>query len=164
MERSGSTTLVNDRRPSAKHNDIALRTDDAATASFATRPQKSPSGTPRATEDDSTAGLSTSNDYDRRRTGGEDPSRLTNMSSTLISKTVTPFLREHIPNLYAPIWKPDNEESSKAKNPNSRYCYRHRPDLKCRRAADENKMIQIQSVSWRRLPTPTYFLPWWRMM
>ncbi|KAL1842203.1 hypothetical protein VTK73DRAFT_3174 [Phialemonium thermophilum] len=67
------------------------------------------------------------------------------MSSTLISKTVTPFLREHIPGLYAPIGKADNEETSKTKEPNSRYCYRHRPDLKCRRAADESKMVKIQS-------------------
>ncbi|KAK0737240.1 quinon protein alcohol dehydrogenase-like superfamily [Apiosordaria backusii] len=67
------------------------------------------------------------------------------MSSLLIGKTVTPFLREHIPSLYAPIGKPNNEETAKAKNPNTRYCYRHRPDSKCRRAADEAKMIMIQN-------------------
>ncbi|KAK0711934.1 WD40-repeat-containing domain protein [Lasiosphaeris hirsuta] len=66
------------------------------------------------------------------------------MSSILIGKTVTPFLKEHIPSLYAPIGKPRNEETSKQKDPNTRYCYRHRPDSKCRRAADEAKMIMIQ--------------------
>lgn len=151
MDRSGSTTLVNNRRPSLRQDDIAFRADDADTASVVARPHKTSPEASRAADDDSTTGLSTSNNYDRRRAGDEDPSRLTNMSSTLISKTVTPFLREHIPNLYAPIWKADNEESSKAKDPNSRFCYRHRPDLKCRRAADENKMIQIQSVSLRCL-------------
>ncbi|KAK4178156.1 putative sulfur controller 2 [Triangularia setosa] len=70
---------------------------------------------------------------------------MTNMSSLLIGKTVTPFLREHIPSLYAPIGKPNNEETARAKDPNTRYCYRHRPDSKCRRAADEAKMIMIQN-------------------
>lgn len=71
---------------------------------------------------------------------------MANMSSSLISKTVTPFLREHIPHQYAPISKADNEESSKTKDPNSKFCYRHMPDSKCRRAADETKMVTIQRV------------------
>ncbi|KAL2017517.1 hypothetical protein VTK56DRAFT_2009 [Thermocarpiscus australiensis] len=66
------------------------------------------------------------------------------MSSSLIGKTVTPFLKEHIPSLYAPIGKAQNEETAKEKEPNTRYCYRHRPDSKCRRAADEAKMVMIQ--------------------
>jgi F-box/WD-40 domain protein MET30 len=36
-------------------------------------------------------------------------------------------------------------------NPNTRYCYRHRPDSKYRRAADEHKMAKIQSVGCRRV-------------
>ncbi len=75
-----------------------------------------------------------------------DHSRLITMSPSLIGKTVTPFLREHIPSLYAPIGKDENEEISKEKDPNTKYCYRHRPDSKCRRAADESKMEMIQSV------------------
>lgn len=70
---------------------------------------------------------------------------VTNMSSVLMSKTVTPFLREHIPSLYAPIGKPGNQETARAENPNSKYCYRHHPDSKCRRAADKAKMVMIQS-------------------
>jgi F-box/WD-40 domain protein MET30 len=66
------------------------------------------------------------------------------MSSSLIGKTVTPFLKEHIPNLYAPFGKSNNELTAKEKNPNTKYCYRHRPDSKCRRAADEAKMVMIQ--------------------
>jgi hypothetical protein len=69
---------------------------------------------------------------------------MTNMSSLLIGKTVTPFLKEHIPSLYAPIGKPNNEQTAREKNPNTKYCYRHRPDSKCRRAADEAKMVMIQ--------------------
>ncbi|KAI1479539.1 WD40 repeat-like protein [Daldinia eschscholtzii] len=85
---------------------------------------------------------------DRRRPeDAEDNSRLPNMSQQLMGQSVTPFLREHIPGLYAPIGKPDlpSMAAIKTKDPNSKYCYRHRPDSKCRRAADETKMGLIQS-------------------
>ncbi|KAI0115867.1 quinon protein alcohol dehydrogenase-like superfamily [Nemania sp. FL0031] len=83
---------------------------------------------------------------DRRRPGEDDASRLPNISRQSMSQSVTPFLREHIPSLYAPIGKPDlpSMASLKNKDPNSKYCYRHRPDSKCRRAADESKMALIQ--------------------
>jgi hypothetical protein len=87
---------------------------------------------------------------DRRRPGEDDASRLPNISQHSMSQSVTPFLREHIPTLYAPIGKPDlpSMMNLKNKDPNSKYCYRHRPDSKCRRAADESKMALIQSVRW----------------
>ena len=72
---------------------------------------------------------------------------MVNMSQSLISQTVTPFLREHIPSNYAPISKVDNDDTSMSKDPNSKFCYRHRPDSKCRKAADESKMVTIQRVS-----------------
>lgn len=75
----------------------------------------------------------------------EDTSRLSNVSQQVIDKTVTPFLREHIPASYALVGKlglPNVEE----KPPNSKYCYRHQPDSKCHRAADASKMAFIQSV------------------
>ncbi|KAH6654004.1 sulfur controller 2 [Truncatella angustata] len=77
------------------------------------------------------------------------------MSQQLLGQSVTPFLREHIPGLYAPIGKPDFpatiNNSDNTKDPNSKFCYRHRPDSKCRRAADESKMGAIQSAL-ERLP------------
>ncbi|KAI2612709.1 WD40 repeat-like protein [Hypoxylon fragiforme] len=86
---------------------------------------------------------------DRRRPedDSKDASRLPNMSQQLMGQSVTPFLREHIPGLYAPIGKPDlpSMTALTTKDPNSKYCYRHRPDSKCRRAADESKMGLIQS-------------------
>lgn len=85
---------------------------------------------------------------DRRRPDEEDISRLPNMSQQAASQTMTPFLREHIPGLYAPTSKPD---VTRTKDPNSKFCYRHRPDSKCRRAADESKMALIQS-ELERLP------------
>ncbi|ESU12694.1 sulfur controller 2 [Fusarium graminearum PH-1] len=76
------------------------------------------------------------------------------MPSDLVGKTVSPFLKEHIPGLYAPFGKasmplsppPTNDTTVvRKKDPNSKFCYRHRPDSKCRRAADESKMGFIQS-------------------
>ncbi|KPM43657.1 putative E3 ubiquitin ligase complex SCF subunit scon-2 [Neonectria ditissima] len=93
---------------------------------------------------------------DRIRSDEEINPRLVKMSSVLVGKTVSPFLKEHIPGLYAPIGKgrqlvgiPSNASSSaptvRKRDPNSKFCYRHRPDSKCRRAADETKMGFIQS-------------------
>ncbi|EEH42279.1 uncharacterized protein PADG_07099 [Paracoccidioides brasiliensis Pb18] len=57
-------------------------------------------------------------------------------------KSIAPFLTKHIRDHYAPMnrFEPQKVE----RNPNSRYCYRHRPDLKCRRQADELAMAQMQ--------------------
>jgi F-box/WD-40 domain protein MET30 len=78
-------------------------------------------------------------------------------SSELVGMAVSPFLKEHIPSIYAPIGKEKQDQSShrmavttpvpRKPDPNSKFCYRHRPDSKCRRAADETKMAYIQSVS-----------------
>jgi hypothetical protein len=86
---------------------------------------------------------------DRRRQTEKDSSRLVEMPAQLVGQTVTPFLREHIPEIYAPIGKPEmlTMEITPNRDQNSKFCYRHRPDSKCRRAADENKMSMIQRVS-----------------
>ena len=101
---------------------------------------------------------------DRRRPQEEDDSRLVKMPSDLAGKTVSPFLKEHIPGLYAPIGKANDALPDRNKDPNSRYCYRHRPDSKCRRAADESKMGTIQRVCL--MPLFFLFLPfyWHRLM
>ncbi|KAH8673429.1 WD domain-containing protein [Xylariales sp. PMI_506] len=69
------------------------------------------------------------------------------MSQQLVGQALTPFLREHIPGLYAPVGKPESmvPRNANFKDQNSKFCYRHRPDSKCRRAADEDKMELIQS-------------------
>ncbi|KUI55531.1 putative E3 ubiquitin ligase complex SCF subunit scon-2 [Cytospora mali] len=87
---------------------------------------------------------------DRRRPEEEqeDKSRLVNMSPTLVGQTVTPFLKEHVPSLYAPVSKIESTHSHqlfRQNDYNSKYCYRHSPDSKCRKAADENKMAMIQT-------------------
>ncbi|KAH1604032.1 hypothetical protein KXX44_002953 [Aspergillus fumigatus] len=61
----------------------------------------------------------------------------------LAGKNVAPFLARHIPEQYAPLGSQGGQpvEISSA---NSKYCYRHRPDLKCRRQADEPTMDKLQ--------------------
>jgi hypothetical protein len=62
-------------------------------------------------------------------------------------QTVAPFLTRHIPEQYAPLGGPISNQKKPSKDPNSKFCYRHRPDLLCRRQADEPSMDQLQRVS-----------------
>lgn len=84
---------------------------------------------------------------DRMRPDEDGLPRRVDISLQPAGKIVTPFLRKHIPSLHARL---KNESASQImeqdKNPNTEYCYRHRPDAKYRRAADESKMVQIQHV------------------
>lgn len=68
-------------------------------------------------------------------------------SSKQAGQTVAPFLAKHIPEQYAPGGGLDSSGNAKIKDPNTKYCYRHRPDLKCRRQANEPSMDQLQHVS-----------------
>jgi F-box/WD-40 domain protein MET30 len=147
MEPSGFPTLTRGSS-NPRQNGIALRTndDDSSLSLHGHRPYKSSSLLPTPEHNDPTTTVATGADCDRRRPEEGEHKRMANMSPLLVSQTVTPYLREHIPNLYAPISKPDNEEASKSKDSNSKFCYRHRPDSKCRKAADESKMGMIQRV------------------
>lgn len=58
---------------------------------------------------------------------------------------VAPFLAKHIPKQYAPLGS-SPLQPSEASPANSKFCYRHRPDLKCRRQADEPSMEHLQRV------------------
>ena len=71
------------------------------------------------------------------------------LASTLevAGQTVAPFLARHIPSQYAPLGTHINNRVSPPRDPNSRYCYRHRPDLTCRRQADEPSMDKLQKVN-----------------
>lgn len=78
-----------------------------------------------------------------------DPSESdrSNAKAKLADENVAPFLAKHIPSQYAPMGlRADNTVEQPPSNVNSRYCYRHRPDLKCRRQADEPSMDQLQRV------------------
>lgn len=62
--------------------------------------------------------------------------------SKKIEKMITPYLAEHIPQQYNPLGGADAPPG----HSNTKYCYRHRPDLLCRRQADEPSMEQLQQV------------------
>lgn len=68
-------------------------------------------------------------------------------SAKVADENITPFLVRHIPDQYAPLGPSPNAKIETPNPANSRYCYRHRPDLKCRRQADEPSMDQLQRVS-----------------
>ncbi|KIX96531.1 uncharacterized protein Z520_07797 [Fonsecaea multimorphosa CBS 102226] len=62
-------------------------------------------------------------------------------------QNVAPFLARHIPSQYAPLGKagkPAAHHFDPMKDPNSKFCYRHRPDTLCRRQADEPSMDKLQ--------------------
>ena len=65
-------------------------------------------------------------------------------SSKHAGQTVAPFLARHIPDQYAQGGGVDASGNAKQKDPNTKYCYRHRPDLKCRRQTNEPSMDQLQ--------------------
>ena len=68
-------------------------------------------------------------------------------TSKLAGQIVAPFLTKHIPDQYAHLGGMDTFGSPTVKASNTKYCYRHRPDLKCRRQANEPSMDQLQHVS-----------------
>lgn len=69
-------------------------------------------------------------------------------SAKLAPQTVAPFLAKHVPAQYAPLGTRDREATAleELADPNSKYCYRHRPDMLCRRQADEPSMEALQKV------------------
>ena len=81
-----------------------------------------------------------------RRTEEQDTNIGISATSKLAGQTVAPFLARHIPEQYAPLGGSGQLKDPANKNPNTKYCYRHRPDLKCRRQVDEPSMDQLQHV------------------
>ncbi|KAF1995959.1 sulfur metabolite repression control protein-like protein SconB [Amniculicola lignicola CBS 123094] len=60
-----------------------------------------------------------------------------------LEKMITPYLTQHIPQQYNPLGGGQLPPNAAA-TANTKYCYRHRPDLLCRRQADEPSMEQLQ--------------------
>ncbi|GAM85923.1 hypothetical protein ANO11243_039330 [Dothideomycetidae sp. 11243] len=60
---------------------------------------------------------------------------------------VAPFLAKHIPNLYNPLGHPAGGQAGTDEKlaTSTKFCYRHHPDLKCRRQANEPSMEQLQN-------------------
>jgi len=80
-------------------------------------------------------------DFEQDRFIEETEGNIT-ISSTgeMAKQAVAPFLHKHIPAQYNPQGdRPQTANSTK-------YCYRHRPDMKCRRQVNEPSMEQLQHV------------------
>lgn len=75
-----------------------------------------------------------------------DPIISISSATRIAGQTVAPFLAKHIPEQYAPLGVQEETNKKSQNNPNTRYCYRHRPDSKCRRTADEPSMENLQRV------------------
>ena len=64
-------------------------------------------------------------------------------------QAVAPFLAKHIPMQYNPLGHSQqpqfNSDLQTQADSSTRFCYRHRPDLKCRRQANEPSMDQLQN-------------------
>ena len=67
-------------------------------------------------------------------------------TARLAPQTVAPFLAKHIPAQYAPLGRSNSTSMDARKDLNSKFCYRHRPDMLCRRQADEPSMDKLQKV------------------
>ena len=67
-------------------------------------------------------------------------------AAKLAPQTVAPFLAKHIPTQLTPLGRPDRDRGTAQQpvDPDSKYCYRHRPDMLCRRQADEPSMEALQ--------------------
>jgi F-box/WD-40 domain protein MET30 len=69
-------------------------------------------------------------------------------TSKKLEKMITPYLAQHIPQQYHPLGENPRNGVPVNSTANTKYCYRHRPDLLCRRQADEPSMEQLQEVRW----------------
>lgn len=74
----------------------------------------------------------------------------------LAKQNVAPFLAKYHPRQYAPLRSEDGTPSI-PRAVNAGYCYRHQPDSKCNRQADEQSMRQLQQVS--HIPPS---IPWYQ--
>ncbi|KAF1833625.1 sulfur metabolite repression control protein-like protein SconB [Decorospora gaudefroyi] len=65
--------------------------------------------------------------------------------SKKMSEMITPYLAQHIPQQYNPLGATSGgAQDQRPSTANTKFCYRHRPDLLCRRQADEPSMEQLQ--------------------
>lgn len=67
-------------------------------------------------------------------------------TSEAVRHDIGPFLKNHIPQQYSSQGTPAPGQP-KPPQSSTRYCYRHRPDLKCRRQANEPTMEELQNAS-----------------
>lgn len=86
-----------------------------------------------------------------QRDSSDDAEEAQANKSKKIEMMIPPYLAQHIPHQYNPLGTARDGPEAPAFPANTKYCYRHRPDLLCRRQADEPSMEQLQHV--RELPS-----------
>jgi hypothetical protein len=94
----------------------------------------------------------------RHHTHGDNTEDLDEKKSKNIGKMMTPYLAQHIPHQYNPQGTDRDGHDAPRSTADTKYCYRHRPDLLCRRQADEPSMKELQDVRSPAFPyvTATY--------
>ena len=65
-------------------------------------------------------------------------------AAKLDPEVTAPFMTKHVPTQYNPQGNPADTTDEQASDPNTKFCYRHRPDMLCRRQADEPTMDKLQ--------------------
>lgn len=65
-------------------------------------------------------------------------------SSKAAGQSIAPYLAKYVPQTYNPVGVLISKSPMTTKA-NTKYCNRHRPDIKCRRQADEPSMEQLQN-------------------
>jgi hypothetical protein len=68
-------------------------------------------------------------------------------------QAIAPFLKKHIPDQYGALGSTRPQHQSHTDKSNTKFCYRHRPDIKCRRQANEPSMEHLQKVGSTALST-----------
>lgn len=74
----------------------------------------------------------------------EDEEIAIQTNSKAAGQSVTPYLQKYVPQTYNPVGGQISRSPMTSKA-NTKYCNRHRPDIKCRRQADEPTMEQLQN-------------------
>ena len=80
--------------------------------------------------------------------------------SKAAGEAVTPYLAKYVPQTYNPVGQKSLFPMDA--KPNTKYCNRHRPDVKCRRQADEESMDQLQNVSGRSAAGASLYAHRWQ--
>lgn len=97
-------------------------------------------------------------DADANRAAPENTKQTSETLAELAKQNVAPFLTKYHPRQYGPRGSEDGTISI-PRAVNAGYCYRHQPDSKCNRQADEQSMCQLQGVScFVSCLLPTYLL------
>jgi hypothetical protein len=148
QQKGRSIDLAMSLKRSQSPDDLELSSEPPQKRRRSSAPLSDPAATPTTLRESYDHELGAKEHNERRctRDHGRDNITASASSARLTSQAVAPFLTRHIPNQYAPLGNANVENTNAPKDPNSKFCYRHRPDMLCRRQADEPSMDKLQKV------------------